>query len=100
MTRQQRPSIFQLGQVIDDGTTLHVHGWGLGLCATACACHRHPLTGQLAVVQDQEAGTLGLATYTGPAMGRPLCGCCTPWTATELAAILRDLADVAALATT
>jgi hypothetical protein len=87
-----RPGIYQIGRVDDDGTTLTITGWGLGLCAAACWCHRHPSTGHLTIAENQAAGTLGLASH------RP-CDCCTPWTADELAAVLRDLADIGTLET-
>lgn len=88
--RSCHPGIFQIGTVTDDGTTVVVSGWGLSLCAGRCSCHRHPDTGQLAIDEDQPAGLLGLVQH------RP-CGCCTPWAADELAAVLRDLTSAAGL---
>jgi hypothetical protein len=69
-----------------------VSGWGLGLCASACACHRHPSAGSLAIAEDQAAGLLGLVSYREGG-----CDCCEPWTAGELSAIVRDLQLVAGL---
>ena len=46
----------------------------------------------LAIAEDQAGGRLGLASFAEGA-----CGCCEPWTADELAAILRDLSTVASL---
>jgi hypothetical protein len=92
MTRSRKPSVFQVGKVRDDGRTVVISGWGLGLCAQGCACHRHPSAGHLSIEEDQAGGTLGLATFTAGG-----CDCCEPWTATELAAILRDLDAVTSL---
>ena len=89
MSRSRKPSVFQIGKVRDDGQTVVISGWGLGLCASACACHRHPSAGHLAIAEDQAGGRLGLASYLGGA-----CDCCEPWTADELAAILRDFRTV------
>ena len=91
MTRSRKPSVFQVGKVRDDGRTVVISGWGLGLCAAGCACHRHPSSGHLAIAEDQAGGRLGLATFD------EACGCCEPWTADELAAILRDLTAVTSL---
>jgi hypothetical protein len=82
---RQRPSIFQLGKVVDDGLTVVIKGWGFGLCMLACQCHRHPTAGHLAIQQDDREGRLGLMNFRGEP-----CDCCEPWTADELAAILRD----------
>ena len=49
MSRSHKPSVFQVGKVRDDGRTVVISGWGLGLCAAACACHRHPSAGHLAL---------------------------------------------------
>jgi hypothetical protein len=92
VTRSRKPSVFQVGKVRDDGRTVVISGWGLGLCAQGCACHRHPSAGHLAIDEDQAGGRLGLATYREGG-----CDCCEPWTADELAAILRDLETVAGL---
>ncbi len=89
MSRNCKPSVFQVGKVRDDGHTVVISGWGLGLCASACACHRHPSAGHLAIAEDQAGGRLGLARY-----GDADCDCCEPWTADELAAILRDFRTV------
>jgi hypothetical protein len=91
VARGRKPSVFQVGQVWDDGSTIVVSGWGLGLCAAACACHRHPSAGHLAIAEDQAAGLLGLASYHDG------CDCCEPWTADELGGILRDLEMVSGL---
>lgn len=92
MTRSQKPSVFQVGRVWDDGNTVVVSGWGLGLCASACACHRHPSAGRLAIAEDQSRGLIGLVSYRHGG-----CDCCEPWTADELTSIVRDLQMVAAL---
>lgn len=86
------PGIYQTGRVHDDGTTVTIAGWGLNLCAAACRCHRHPITGQLTIVEDHTNGTLGLLQHHQ-------CPCCQPWTAAELAGIVRDLAYLGALET-
>ena len=92
MTRTQKPSVFQVGRVWDDGNAVVVSGWGLGVCASGCACHRHPSAGSLAIAEDQSRGLLGLVSYREDG-----CDCCEPWTAEELSAILRDLNTVAGL---
>jgi hypothetical protein len=92
VTRSQKPSVFQIGRVWDDGNTVVVSGWGLGLCVAACTCHRHPASGTLAIAEDQAAGLLGLVSHREGG-----CGCCEPWTADELTAIVRDLQLVAGL---
>ena len=92
VSRSRKPSVFQVGKVRDDGRTVVISGWGLGLCAAGCACHRHPSAGHLAIAEDQAGGRLGLSSF---AEGE--CDCCEPWTAEELAAILRDLDTVASL---
>ena len=53
MSRSRKPSVFQIGKVRDDGRTVVISGWGLGLCAAGCACHRHPSAGHLAIAEDQ-----------------------------------------------
>ena len=92
MSRNSKPSVFQVGKIRDDGQTVVISGWGLGLCAAGCACHRHPLAGHLAIEEDQAGGRLGLASYREDG-----CDCCEPWTADELSAILRDLSAVESL---
>ena len=92
MSRSRKPSVFQIGKIRDEGDTVVISGWGLGLCAAGCACHRHPLAGHLAIAEDQAGGKLGLASY---AEGE--CDCCEAWTADELAAILRDFETLARL---
>ena len=94
MTRTQKPSIVQVGNVWDDGDTIVVAGWGLGLCVSACACHRDPATGSLAIAEDHTNGLMGLASHRDGG-----CDCCEPWTADDLAAIVRDLRMVAAFDT-
>jgi hypothetical protein len=91
MTRIQKPSVFQVGQIWDDGRTVVVSGWGIGLCASGCPCHRSPVGGRLSIDEDQAGGTLGLRSF------RDDCGCCEPWTADELSAIVRDLQRVTTL---
>lgn len=93
MRRAHHPSVSRIGKVTDTGTgTLYIIGWQLGFCATSCACHRHPRTGQLVLDEDQTGGHLGLVSYAPGG-----CACCEPWSAYELADVLRDLADIAAL---
>ena len=92
MSRSHKPSVFQVGKVRDDGHTVVISGWGLGLCAAACACHRHPSAGRLAIAEDQSRGLIGLVSYRHGG-----CDCCEPWTADELTSIVRDLQMVAAL---
>ena len=92
MSRSRKPSVFQIGKVRDDGRTVVISGWGLGLCASGCPCHRHPIAGNLAISEDHAAGTLGLASYHEDG-----CDCCEPWTADELAGVLRDFETLARL---
>jgi hypothetical protein len=92
MSRSHKPSVFQIGKIRDDGRTVVISGWGLGLCASACTCHRHPVAGHLAIEEDQSGGTLGLVSF-----GEDGCDCCEPWTADELAGVLRDFEILAAL---
>jgi hypothetical protein len=93
MTYRQKPSIFQLGKVHDNGPSVIVSGWGLGMCATSCSCHRNPEDGQLALAEDHTGGSLGLRCFADG--GR--CDCCEAWTSAELSAILRDVAALEAL---
>ncbi len=93
MSHYQKPSIFQLGKVHENGPSVIVSGWGLGMCAPACSCHRNPADGQLALAEDQAGGKLGLRSFT--VTGE--CDCCEAWTSAELAAILRDVAAVEGL---
>jgi hypothetical protein len=93
MTYQQKPSIFQIGKVHENGPSVIVSGWGLGMCAPGCRCHRNPADGQLALAEDQFGGSLGLRSFTTDGT----CDCCVPWTSAELAAILRDVARVESL---
>jgi len=86
--RAPRPSIFQIGMVLDMGDVIVIRGWGLGWCAAHCDCHLDPDTGQLALADAPGYGRLGLISH------QPDCTCCQPWTHHELAAILRDLAQV------
>jgi hypothetical protein len=92
VTRSQKPSVFQIGQIWDDGNSVVVSGWGLGLCAYGCPCHRHPSAGSLAIAEDQAEGLLGLVSFRDGG-----CDCCEPWTADELIAIVRDLEAVAGI---
>lgn len=92
MSRSRKPSVFQVGKVRDDGHTVVISGWGLGLCAAACACHRHPSAGHLAIAEDQAGGSIGLVTFREGG-----CDCCEPWTSEELAAVLRDFDALAGL---
>jgi len=92
VSRSRKPSVFQIGKIRDDGRTVVISGWGLGLCADACTCHRHPLAGHLAIAEDQDGGTLGLVSFT-----EDECSCCEPWTAEELAGVLRDFEALARL---
>lgn len=93
MRRAQHPAIVQIGHIHDIGNgALVVHNWGLTLCATGCLCHRHPITGQPVLLEDQVGGHLGLVSYAPGG-----CYCCDPWSVYELADVLRDLADIAAL---
>jgi hypothetical protein len=92
VTRSRKPSVFQVGKIRDDGHTVVISGWGLGLCASGCACHRDPIAGHLSIAEDQAGGLLGLASYREGG-----CDCCEPWSADELAAILRDLDTVTGL---
>ena len=92
MTRNQKPSVFQVGQIWDDGRTVVVSGWGIGLCAPGCPCHRSPVGGHLSIDEDQAGGTLGLHSFRDAG-----CDCCEPWTAEELAAVLRDFRTVTSL---
>ncbi len=92
MSRSRKPSVFQVGKVRDDGHTVVISGWGLGLCAAACACHRHPSAGHLAIAEDQAGGSIGLVSFREDG-----CDCCEPWTSEELIAILRDFSTIAGL---
>lgn len=87
-----RPGITKLGKVTDDGHTVSVTGWGLTTCATRCSCHLGPVTGNLAIYENQHLGLLGLVQHR-------VCHCCKPWTAGELAQVLLDLHDVAMVET-
>ena len=87
-----RPGIYKLGTVRDDGTTVVISGWGISYCAAHCDCHNHPTVGFLAIAVTDD-GTLGLVSYRE-------CDCCSPWTVTELQAVLRDVGDVATMEVT
>ena len=93
MTYRPKPSIFQLGKVHEHGSSVIVSGWGLGMCASSCRCHRDPVDGQLALAEDQSGGSLGLRSFSDAGE----CDCCEAWTSAELLAILRDVAAVEAL---
>lgn len=88
---RNRPSISRIGMVAVVGTETRVTGWALGSCATGCRCHLDPDTGGLVIAEDQDTGSLGLASYGPP------CDCCQAWTADELASVLRDVATAARL---
>src|SRR4051812_4783566 len=92
VTRSRKPSVFQVGKVRDDGRTVVISGWGLGLCAQGCACHRHPSAGHLAIAEDQAGGRPGLASYSDGG-----CDCCEAWTPEGVAAVLRGLDAVTSL---
>jgi hypothetical protein len=92
VTRIQKPSVFQIGEVWDDGDSVVVSGWGLGPCVSGCPCHRHPSAGHLAIAEDHDRGLLGLVSFRSGG-----CDCCEPWTADELTAVVRDLEMVASL---
>ena len=86
MTRSRKPSVFQIGKVRDDGRTVVISGWGLGLCAAALRLPpppRRPVTSPSP--RTSAPASLGLASYRDGG-----CDCCEPWTADELAAVLRD----------
>jgi hypothetical protein len=93
MTYRQKPSIFQLGKVHENGPAVIVSGWGLGMCASSCQCHRNPEDGQLSLAEDQAGGRLGLRSFSETGS----CDCCEAWTSAELSAILRDVATLEAL---
>lgn len=92
MLRGRRPAITKVGQLLwnPDGTTT-ITGWGLNSCASRCRCHRHPQTGKLELLPDNTSDALGLVSHL------PGCTCCSPWSPAELAQIIADLADIAAL---
>src|SRR3954452_6635623 len=93
MHEARQPALERIDHVHDIGNGyLFVTGWDLGSCVTGCPCHRHPDSGQLAIDQDQTRGRLRLVS---PAAGG--CHCCEPWTAYELADVLRDLVHIEAL---
>jgi hypothetical protein len=84
--RGSRPSIFQIGSVHDDGETVSIFGWGIGLCMAQCPCHKL-LNGQLGLAEGVD-GSLGLISK------RPGCGCCEPWSPYELIDVLADFAAI------
>ena len=93
MTRSRKPSVFQVGKIRDDGRTVVISGWGLGLCAQGCACHRHPSAGHLAIEEDQAGGrsaspasarTAATAASRGPPTSSPRsCATSTPSTSLQ-----------------
>lgn len=95
MNRGRRPAIATIGRAQLVNGEFVVFGWALDLCATRCPCHMHPLTGSLAIAQDQDRRHLGLVSY--PIRNPRPCQCCQPWTAAELLQILEDLADIEAM---
>ena len=74
MSRSRKPSVFQIGKVRDDGHTVVISGWGLGLCAAGCACHRHPSAGHLAIAEDQAAILRDFRTVSSLQAQEPLAG--------------------------
>lgn len=87
---RNHPSIFQVGRVKERGGVVTIHGWGLGLCAQQCNCHQDPATFQLSIFEDQAKGLLGLIQHRA-------CDCCVPWTADELAGVLRAFGELDAM---
>jgi hypothetical protein len=85
--------VFQIGTVRSAGSLTIIEGWGLGVCASQCSCHRSPSSQQLVIFQDEKLGLLGLVSF------RTGCGCCVPWTAEELAAIVDELDELANMPT-
>lgn len=93
--RLRRPGITQVGRVTATCTgELVMTDWTFTECSTGCRCHRHPQTGRLALLEDGQGKWLGLVSWR-----RGGCGCCSPWTADELWAVLEDLAAAAILPT-
>ena len=93
MSRSRKPSVFQVGKVRDDGRTVVISGWGLGLCAAGLRLPPPPVRRLTSPsTRTRPAARLGLASYREGG-----CDCCEPWTADELAAILRDLDAVSSL---
>jgi hypothetical protein len=85
-----RPGIFQIGRVTDDGATVTISGWGVGLCAAKCTCHRDPAFPNHGLrLHEGDDGSLGLAKHR-------TCDCCEPWQAEELMAVVADLAEIQA----
>jgi hypothetical protein len=93
VTRRNKPEIFQIGTVVDDGRTITVTKWGVGPCARCCPCHRNPATGGLLLLQNNSSGSLGVTSFGPP------CSCCEPWSYSELAGFLRDLDRIQSLTT-
>jgi hypothetical protein len=92
------PGIWQIGAAyVDDTGGFTLKGWGLGPCISRCQCH-HGRDGQqpLALLEDRINGRLGLASFTPSGM----CGCCKPWTAIELMAVVEDLESITAMEAT
>jgi hypothetical protein len=83
-----RPGVYRIGKVTHSGTTTIIAGWGLALCARQCQCHQHPDTGSIVIMADDALGLLGLISFDSH------CRCCAPWTADELEAMVRDLAEL------
>lgn len=95
MERGNRPSIFKIGHADDIGNgngARLLYGWGLEQCASGCVCHRHPVTGNLVLHEDNRSGYLGLISFAPGG-----CDCCQPWSSVELAAIVQHLTDIEAL---
>lgn len=90
----RRPRIMRVGQAMRLSTgTLVVRGWSIAPCLSMCECHTHPQLGVPVIVQDAGRGLVGLRSFVPGE-----CGCCQPWTAEELEAVIRDFRAIAALA--
>ena len=92
MSRSHKPSVFQVGKVRDDGHTVVISGWGLGLCAG-----RAPATGTRPPATSRSTRTRPVAGSAWSAIADGGCDCCEAWTADELSAILRDFQTIAGL---
>lgn len=88
---RNRPGIWQIGTIRDEGHRRIPTHWGVGLCIDACKCHMNPLDGKLNIHEDPNLSVLGLARYID--IG---CTCCEPWTVDELQAMLDTLAKIEA----
>jgi hypothetical protein len=95
-TTGARPGIFKIGTIARIGTQVVVSGWGVNSCARHCDCHKHPVTGQLTLLPENEASTYGLLGLRK----HRACFCCEPWKAIELEALLRTLTEIEAIPVT